>query len=67
MRVKITDATGVWFATAAPSNATPARQVVALNAAAKRKGITATYEVATEAEYQAYRAETRAIIAKGKS
>lgn len=60
-RVKITDQTGVWFATAPPVH--PMMPDTAfckmLTRRAIRKGVKAIYEPATEDEYQAYRKEIK--------
>jgi len=58
LRMKITpgDATSPpWFATAMQTLATPEKQVASLNRQAKRAGLDVIYELATEAEYQAYK------------
>ena len=57
MRVKITMADGeVWYASSPITcNRTPEGMVNYLNKVSKRRGVRATYELATEAEYQAYR------------
>ena len=60
-RVKVTDETGVWFATArlAPEGLTGARLGRWLTKLAVSRGVKAIYEPATEQEYQAYKAHTR--------
>lgn len=58
IRVKITPATGApWFATAMQNLATPEKQIVFLNRQAKKAALPATYALATEAEYLAYKGE----------
>lgn len=44
-----------WFATAPPSRSSPVCVVNYLNKVARRRRVPATYALATEAEYQAYR------------
>ena len=69
IRVKITDPLqpAPWFASAWDAINDPTKTVRRLNTVAQHLHgkNAATYELATEAQYQAYRAETRAIIAKG--
>jgi hypothetical protein len=65
-RVKIIDATGVWFASArlAPEALTGEKLGRWLTRRALQRGIKALYEPATEEEYQAYKALTRKEITK---
>lgn len=42
---------------------TPKQTCLALNKLALRCGVNATYELATEADYQAYRASLQALVA----
>ncbi len=60
-RVKITDATGVWYATAglAPSHLTGKKLGEWLTKLAVKRGVSALYEPATEEEYQAYKEKLR--------
>lgn len=68
LRVKITRAEGDFsIYTAPPSNATVTKQIARLNKAAQRKGIEATYEAATEADYRAYWISVKADIDKAKA
>lgn len=60
IRVKITNRdlpppVDVWFATSVKWKPTPEATVKHLNATAKRNGVNATYELATEAEYLEYK------------
>ena len=56
LRVKITLADGShWFATAFPSLKTTEQRIAQLNRLAKTQSVGATYEAATEEEYQAYK------------
>jgi hypothetical protein len=52
----------VWYATAPPHSGSDAQLVERLNRIAKKRGVLATYAIATEGQYQQYKAETRAII-----
>lgn len=65
-RVKITDDTGVWFSTAsfAPPHLHGERLGQWLTKLAAHRGIRATYEPATEQDYQAYKARQRGEIEK---
>lgn len=69
IRVKIIDPLqpAPWFASAWDGTNDPAKTVRRLNTAAQLLygKNAATYELATEAQYQAYRTETRSVIAKG--
>jgi hypothetical protein len=57
IRVKITIRGGeVWYATSPQVKDTPAKTVAYLNKQAVRKGVPATYELATEEAYWEYRA-----------
>jgi len=69
MRVKITMADGeVWYASSPITcNRTPEGMVNYLNKISRKRGVRAVYEVATEAEYQAYHAESKRIIAEAKN
>ena len=60
-RVKITDATGVWFATAhlAPEHLTGDKLCRWLTKQAILRGVRAIYEPATEQEYQDYKKNPR--------
>ncbi len=64
IRVKITNPTlpeamRIWFASSPMVKATPETTVVHLNKLAQRRGIPATYELATEAQYWDYRASLK--------
>ncbi len=67
IRVKITnhdlpEAMRVWFASSQMVRPTPEETVALLNNIAKARGVNATYQLATEAEYWAYRAAVAATI-----
>ena len=65
IKVRVTtEGLPVWYATALMVKATPEKTVGYLNCVAARKGIDAHYELATQAEYDAYKAEQRAAIAQ---
>lgn len=66
-RMKITDVTGVWFASSfGPGNYKLTHEAYAkwLTRRAIKQGVKALYEPATEEEYQAYKAQMRAEVAK---
>lgn len=65
-RVKITDASGVWFATAALAPEVLKGEKLGrwLTRQAMKRGTKAIYEPATEEEYQAYKAQMRKEIGK---
>ncbi len=66
IRVKMTDATGVWFAsTLLPTGRTPERHIEVLNMTAQSRNICTKYEHATEEEYWAYRNELRKNLNRG--
>lgn len=72
IRVKQTFANGdIRFASAWTTSGTPAKEVARINRIAKMRGVQCTYELCTEAEYQAGRAafdaETERMIAAMKA
>lgn len=55
IKVKITDETGSWYATALLRKPTPEETVEYLNKVAASFGVKATYTLATQEEYDNYR------------
>ena len=60
IRVKVQDPVGTWFASSLiTTKRTDEQHVKALNDTARSRRVMAVYSLATEEEYQAYRAETK--------